>query len=202
MYENVQIMTNFSRGSSAEKVLKAVSLFELRNSKTSSLSAGERRRLTIAMVLATRPSLLILDEVTVGLDSNMKLMVWDAIQRLENCAIMAVSHDMHEIEALADDCCILHDGKIIKSASLDEVMDSGSYKYILNIFAEVLMDVPPDVQVIQKKACRCLLFNKSYDSVSILQIIQKLGLSKNEWVLETVRMESVFLETLTGKFAV
>lgn len=85
------------------------------------------------MVLITKPTLLVLDEVTVGLDSVMKRQTWEAILSLRDCAIMAVTHDMHEIEALADDCSILSDGHILRSDNADVIIDNGTYKYVLTI---------------------------------------------------------------------
>lgn len=86
------------------------------------------------MVLITRPTLLITDEVTVGLDSNMKEKVWDAILALGDCSVLNVTHDMHEIEALANQCFILKAGKVVRCEATSEVMAGASSAYNLTVF--------------------------------------------------------------------
>lgn len=43
----------------------------------------------------------------------MKMQIWVAILQLKNCAILAITHDMHEVDNLADYCCILDNGSIV-----------------------------------------------------------------------------------------
>ena len=66
-------------GICAQTVIDNVGLNGYEHVKANTLSAGLARILTIAVVLSTRPQLLILDEVTVGLDYIMKQQVWRAI---------------------------------------------------------------------------------------------------------------------------
>lgn len=117
-------------------ILRQTGLDSFAKVKTANLGGGERRRLTIAMVLITRPTLLITDEVTVGLDSNMKEKVWDAILGLGECSVLNVTHDMHEIEALANECFILKAGRVVTSDTTANVMDGASAGYSLKLFGK------------------------------------------------------------------
>lgn len=90
------------------------------------LSGGERRRLDILCAAIGRPSLLVLDEPSSGLDPEGRAIVWDFVHSLsaKGCAILASTHDMAEAEAFADDLLVMAHGKIQLRGSVDEVLAS------------------------------------------------------------------------------
>ena len=69
-----------------------------------SLSGGERQRLFLVLALLNRPRLVILDELTQGLDPAARRNVWAAIRQLndEGTTVLLVTHEMDEAEALCD----------------------------------------------------------------------------------------------------
>lgn len=80
------------------------------------LSGGQRRRVALAGVLAMLPSILILDEPTVGLDADARsefYMYLRLAQRLQGVTIVLVSHDMTEVASLADQLFVLYDGRLV-----------------------------------------------------------------------------------------
>lgn len=80
------------------------------------LSGGERRRVALAGVLAMSPSILVLDEPTVGLDADSRQEFYSylhRVQREHGVTIVLVSHDMSEVAALADTIFILHNGRLV-----------------------------------------------------------------------------------------
>ncbi|MDI6869132.1 MAG: energy-coupling factor transporter ATPase [Coprothermobacterota bacterium] len=89
-----------------------------------SLSGGEKRLVAIAGVLAMKPKVLILDEVTAGLDPKGKKEILARIQLLhknEKATIIMVSHDMDEIAALAEKIVILKEGRVVLSGKPEYV---------------------------------------------------------------------------------
>ncbi|GHO42939.1 energy-coupling factor transporter ATPase [Ktedonospora formicarum] len=80
------------------------------------LSGGQRRRVALAGVLAMRPSVLILDEPTVGLDAEARTEFYRYLRvfcREQGMTVILVSHDMTEVAALADTLLILSSGQLV-----------------------------------------------------------------------------------------
>ena len=79
-------------------------------------SGGERRRLEIARALVSRPSLLFLDEPTVGLDPRVRAELLDLIAGLRDrmeTTILLTTHYLDEAERLCDRLAIMHEGRIV-----------------------------------------------------------------------------------------
>ena len=88
------------------------------------LSGGQRRRIALAGVLAMSPSVLILDEPTVGLDADGRDEFYRyirAIQCERGVTIILVSHDMTEVATMADKLFVLHNGHLAMQGSPREV---------------------------------------------------------------------------------
>lgn len=90
------------------------------------LSGGQRRRLDILCAAIGRPSLLVLDEPTSGIDPEGRAIVWDFVRSLssDGCAIIASTHDMAEAEAFGDSLLVMAKGKIQLEGSVDNVLSS------------------------------------------------------------------------------
>lgn len=94
-------------------LLSQMGLNEKRNRRVSKLSGGERQRLSVLLSLMGRPRLIVLDELTTGLDPEMRrqmLVSFEAI-RDGGTVIVMVSHYLDEVEALADRILYLEKGK-------------------------------------------------------------------------------------------
>ena len=80
------------------------------------LSLGQRMRCEIAAALLHEPPLLFLDEPTIGLDAPSKLAVREFVGRLNRergVTVILTTHDMHDIEALAERVIVIGDGRIL-----------------------------------------------------------------------------------------
>lgn len=77
------------------------------------LSGGERQRLSILLSLMGRPKLLILDELTTGLDPQVRQNMWNSFENIKRSgiSIIMVSHYLDEVEALSDHILYLEKGK-------------------------------------------------------------------------------------------
>ncbi len=86
------------------------------------LSHGEQRQLEIALSIATRPKLLLLDEPLAGMGVEESLRMVDLIRKLrENHAILLVEHDVDAVFALADTLTVMVEGKILASGTPHEI---------------------------------------------------------------------------------
>jgi len=101
-------------------------MFELRsNQKIKSLSRGQRARVGLIAALAHRPEFLVLDEPSSGLDTIVRHDILTAIIRTvadEGRTVLFSSHLLDEVERVADQVGMLHDGRIVLDAPLDQVL--------------------------------------------------------------------------------
>ncbi|MFX1573222.1 MAG: ATP-binding cassette domain-containing protein [Promethearchaeota archaeon] len=99
------------------EVLKLVDLEDKANILVNNYSGGMKRRLEIARGLLHEPTVLFLDEPTLGLDPQTRRKIWDKIKELNkgdsNISILITTHYMDEADELADRICIMDHGKII-----------------------------------------------------------------------------------------
>jgi energy-coupling factor transport system ATP-binding protein len=80
------------------------------------LSGGQKRRVALAGVLAMSPSILVLDEPTVGLDAEARAEFYaylHHVQQTQNTTIILVTHDMTEVALLAEQLFVLSDGRLV-----------------------------------------------------------------------------------------
>ena len=93
-------------------LLTQMGLDEKRKRPVHRLSGGEKQRLSILLSLMGRPKLLILDELTTGLDPEVRQNMWISFENIRKggVAVIMVSHYMDEVEALADKIIYLEKG--------------------------------------------------------------------------------------------
>jgi ABC-2 type transport system ATP-binding protein len=116
-------------GSSAARdgddLLEEFGLAALRRSAFASLSGGERQRLFLVLALLNRPRLVILDELTQGLDPSARRGVWSAVDRLrrDGVSVLLVTHELDEAEALCDRVIAMRAGHVLDSGAPAELID-------------------------------------------------------------------------------
>ncbi len=92
------------------------------------LSGGQMRRVALAGVLAMRPSILVLDEPTVGLDASGREEFYSylgRIRREQGVTIVLVSHDMAEVSSLADQLFVMYEGRQVMEGSPRTIFAQG-----------------------------------------------------------------------------
>ncbi|MGQ9779527.1 MAG: ATP-binding cassette domain-containing protein [Bacillota bacterium] len=108
-----------------ERVARYLRIFNIPlDTPARDLSAGTKAQLGLTLAMAGNPELLLLDEPTLGLDplhryQYLQLLLEEAIER--ELAILITSHDLHQIERMADRVAVLHEGRIIVAEPLDEL---------------------------------------------------------------------------------
>jgi ABC-2 type transport system ATP-binding protein len=98
-----------------EVLLELLDLHSYADKKTGSYSGGLKRRLDLAAGLLHQPQVLVLDEPTVGLDIESRIVVWDFLRQLRSSGttIILTSHYLEEVDALADRVGIIDGGLVI-----------------------------------------------------------------------------------------
>ena len=99
----------------ALETLEFVGLLGMRKHYAQALSTGQRKRLELARAMATRPRLLLMDEVTGGVDQRSLPALISLVERLrsEGTTLVIIEHNMQVLMSLADDILALHLGRKI-----------------------------------------------------------------------------------------
>jgi ABC-2 type transport system ATP-binding protein len=113
-----------------KKLLEQFKLSQFEKQQVSSLSGGERQKLSVLLALIPNPEVVFLDELTTGLDTVARREVWKQLNYLKEkqTTIFLTSHYMDEVEALCDRICILKEGKEVISGSVEEVIKRSPYE--------------------------------------------------------------------------
>jgi ABC-2 type transport system ATP-binding protein len=108
----------------AEDLLRLVGLYERRKEAIRNFSGGMQRRINIAIALMHRPSFLMMDEPTVGVDPQSREHIFTTIEQLrsEGTTILYTTHYMEEAERLCDRIAIMDEGQIIAMGTLEELL--------------------------------------------------------------------------------
>lgn len=106
-------------------VLEQLGLGPRADVPAATLTLPERKRLEVARALATRPRLLLLDEVMAGLrptETDMMVRTFQAINKEHGISILLIEHVMRAVMALASHIVVLHHGEVIARGSPEEVV--------------------------------------------------------------------------------
>ena len=126
-YENLRIYSMLYGVADPEtkihSSLNLVDLWDRRDELVTRFSGGMQRRLLIARSLLTEPSVLFLDEPSIGLDPQIRRQVWDIIRktRIEGRTVVITTHYIEKAEALCDRVGILDKGSLIALGTPEEL---------------------------------------------------------------------------------
>ncbi|WP_298828948.1 ABC transporter ATP-binding protein [uncultured Piscinibacter sp.] len=152
-FESVWNTVSFSRGlfgkapnpAHIEKVLKALSLWDKKDSRIMALSGGMKRRLMIAKALSHEPQLLFLDEPTAGVDVNLRRDMWQLVRELRGSGVTIIltTHYIEEAEEMADRIGVIDKGRLILVEEKTELMRKLGRKQLTLQLAAPLAQLPP-----------------------------------------------------------
>lgn len=111
-----------------ERLLEEWGLRDRRNAAFGDLSGGQRQRLFVALALVSDPEVVILDEMTTGLDPAARRVAWDLVEAVRDrgTTVILVTHFMDEADRLCDRLAVLAGGRVVASGSPAELIASQS----------------------------------------------------------------------------
>ncbi|MGD9829574.1 MAG: ABC transporter ATP-binding protein [Hyphomicrobiaceae bacterium] len=152
-FETVWDTVSFSRGlfgkspapQHIEKVLKALSLWEKKDSKIMTLSGGMKRRVMIAKALSHEPQVLFLDEPTAGVDVELRKDMWDLVRELRRSGVTIIltTHYIEEAEEMADRVGVISKGEIILVEDKSALMRKLGKKRLALELQHPIREIPP-----------------------------------------------------------
>lgn len=124
-----------------EYTSKLVNLENHLDKKVSAYSGGMKRRLSLSLSLIQDPTLLILDEPTVGIDPTLRLNIWKELHdlKLQGKSIVITTHVMDEATK-CDKLALIRDGKIIATGTPDELICEFNVSSIEEVFLKIGSD--------------------------------------------------------------
>lgn len=132
-------------------LLDLVELREQEGTRFEHLSGGQQQRVSVALAMIGRPRVLILDELTTGLDPAARRRMWRTLEtlRAEGVTVLLVSHAMDEVERLCDRIVLLESGRVLASGTPAEVAAAAGAATLEDAFVALTGDSPQEQETLR-----------------------------------------------------
>ena len=196
--------------SQIEKLLEVAGLTDKKKEKVKNYSGGMKRRLNIAVAILHNPSILILDEPTVGVDAQSRQHIFDYIQSLaeQGTTILYTSHYMEEIEALCKRVFILDIGEEVAYGTKEEVKKLVGHTQTVSLtldrvpsgFDEVLKNSENGIQfvTVDGQDMALTIDQTIFSMMKLIEQVEQAQLVIKSVNVKETTLEEAFLQ-LTGK---
>lgn len=193
----------------ADHVLNILGIYERRNHKIKTYSGGMKRKINIACSILHNPSLLLMDEPTVGLDPQSRYDILDVIETLnaKGITIIYTTHHMEVAERLCNKIAVIDSGNVLAQGSISDLSLTSKIKDSIVIKLKNVKTLTIDKLSINSSSCKIdsesnTLYlecdNINNDITNIINNIQKCSGEIVSIETRAVDLESIFMK-LTGK---
>ena len=194
-----------------DEVVDECGISDVANRYIGQLSRGYRQRVGMADALLANPELIILDEPTSGLDPNQIRSVRSLIRKLSGKhTVLISSHILSEIEMTCDRVIILHEGKLLASGEMKQLISKSNLAVVAEICAP-LNDIKnwaseialENSELIEQKngyvRCRFPAIKNNDIREQIFTIVNERGWELRELSLQTPSLEDLFVSLTNGE---
>jgi ABC-2 type transport system ATP-binding protein len=186
-------------------LLERLGLADKRRSWFMTLSGGQKQRLFIALALIHDPDVVLLDELTTGLDPQARRAIWDLVReiRARGKTVFLTTHLMEEAERLCDRVAIVERGRVIDIGTPAGLVRKHcpTQTVVLETTesaASIHFQAIPGVESVAWQDSRCTIRGSGGDLVThVIQCLAEHRIRVNDFKTEVPNLEDVFL-TLTG----
>lgn len=184
----------------AHYFLEMCGLYERRNEKIKNYSGGMKRRINIVASLIHHPSLLLLDEPTVGIDPQSRNKIFEILEEVNKggTTIVYTSHYMEEVERLCSNIAIIDHGQIKANGKIEELQMQNGHISHIKIKVNTLPLNTERYTFIDKNTILFKSKNPNNDLSIIIQQLKDDNAEVTDVHIEKKSLEHIFLD-LTGK---
>lgn len=203
------------RAAMLDDIAETVGISEVRNRIVKNLSKGYRQRVGLAQAMVGYPSVLILDEPTVGLDPKQIIEMREVIRRLgERHTILLSSHILSEVSAVCDRVMIINNGKIVASDTTENLEEGAAENIqLIRIKGDILtaLDIirgcegvnSAETESCEEKGCTEVRIYAQKDVDVRAEIIRQLtekGIDVLMLKSAALTLEDVFIKVVNGEY--
>ena len=196
-YKDVKTNTEF--------FLKRLNLWDKRNEQGRNLSGGMKRRLMVAKALVNKPELLILDEPTAGVDTELRRSLWDFLIEINKngTTIILTTHYLEEAERLCKNISIIDHGKIVRNSDMNSFLREVEIETFIFDLKDKLFEIPTsdNFKIIKiDDSTLSLQANKGISLNTIFNFFNENSIEILSMRNETNRLEELFLELTNNDY--
>ncbi len=165
------------------------------------LSGGLKRRFMIAKALIHKPSLLILDEPTAGVDVELRLTLWDFVREInrQGTTILLTTHYLEEAQQMCGRIAIMNHGDMIALEETEALLKRLGTQSILVTLAQPLAKLPLELQNFNAELSESgtqinVVVTAEQTSGALLQVLCRLGLEMIDVETRRASLEKIFLQ--------
>lgn len=196
-FGEIKGMTRYDARQAALDFLKSVDLLEKQNLKIKSLSSGQQQKIQLGITIINKPSILILDEPTKGLDPVNRQLLLELLKELNTkhgSTIMFSTHQMDEVEKIADRLMMLKDGSSVLYGKVNDVRKE---------FGENIIQLDYTGKLPENKKLFSAAIEKNYaeinphDGVSekhILEYLMSTGIEIKRFEITSPSLNEIFIK--------
>ena len=183
----------------SEYFLKRLDLWDKRNEQGRNLSGGMKRRLMVAKALVNIPELLILDEPTAGVDTELRRSLWEFLVEInkKGTTIILTTHYLEEAERLCKNISIIDNGKIVRNSNMNSFLREIEMEtFIFDLKEKTSKELYSEDFVINKinETTFSVQANKGTNLNSIFDFFDEEEIEVLSMRNETNRLEELFLK--------
>lgn len=189
-----------------EEILKALGLWDKRNSFPQRLSGGMKRRFLIAKAMVHSPKVLVLDEPTAGVDIDLRNQLWDYVRELnkKGITIIITTHYLAEAQELCDEIAFINKGKIIKQDTKTNLLYELGTRHIDVEFNSDIVEKSLKIstefeyKIIANNKIRFQLNSKDNNYTNLLKQISSTNIEIKDIRTSQPDLEKIFHEIIRG----
>jgi len=204
-FGQIYSLSESTRNSRRDHLLQYFGLAEAAHRRIGEYSKGMRQKLALARAMMHDPGVLLLDEPTSAMDPESARLVRDEIARLKSSkrTIVICSHNLTEVEALADQIAIIYRGRILLQGTLDELKRAvlGSPEYEIKFtdaWDSDRLELPKDVKLLSRSATslKVRVMRPQESNPLILKALTSKSASVMAFQEEPRTLEQVYLKVM------
>lgn len=185
------------------ELLLKFGLLEKANKSVSSLSGGQKQKLSIVLALISRPKIIFLDELTTGLDVDARHELWRYLKELkkDGVTIILVTHYMDDVEMICDRIGIMHNGQLVNIGTREELtIASGLTKRVTFTCNKDVVSELNTLDGVVRIDCLgdqyTVIVNHNDFPEKCVELLNKNSISYKDFVISRPTLEDVFLRLI------